>query len=168
MFMLAETVGMTLLEPLLAALPKPLQRLRVGPLAAPGKYTARDWAITNILCHMTGVLYITLANKNLTMCGWSRDAFPWNLDNYPSADRSCDDVPQTSWEGAMLGLRDGHITSFIGLFSTTAAPIIATCLMLRLARKLPGWGEPPAEGEEAAEAAPEASSAAQPPAVAKV
>ena len=35
LFTLAETVGVTLLEPLLATLPKRLQRLRVGPLASP-------------------------------------------------------------------------------------------------------------------------------------
>ena len=166
--MLAETVGVTLLEPLLAALPKPLQRLRVGPLAAPGKYTARDWLITNILCHWTGFFYTALAWKNLAMCGWSRDAFPWNLDNYPTNDRSCDDVPQTMWESLIYFLvQDGSIPALIGLIASTAVLIIAPCLMLRLARKLPGWSEPPAE-EAAAEAAAEASSAALPPAVAKV
>ena len=63
LFTLAETVGVTLLEPLLATLPKRLQRLRVGPLASPEQYSARDFAITNIACAWFGVLFYNLNYK---------------------------------------------------------------------------------------------------------
>ena len=149
MFLLAESVGVTLLEPLLAKPPKPLQRLRVGPLASPEKYTARDWAITNILCLYVGFIYMALFWKNLTTCGWSPDAWPWNLQGYPSANDpewDCRGVKQTFFEyvpivddttGAVSG------SALIGWVAMIAGPLGFTCVLLRLARKLPGWGEPP-------------------------
>ena len=175
MFMLAETVGVSLLEPLLTALPTRLQRLRVGLLAAPGRYSARDWAITNLLCHWTGWWYFFIFWKNIGVCGWSPDAFPWNLDNYPIG-TSCDDIPQTAVEGVVhMSTRWAESDPvWLELLRTfwmpTVGLIMMTGFVLCLSRKLPGWGEPPASDEEAApEGSPEVSStAAQPPAVAKV
>ena len=41
LFSLLETTGVTLLGPVLAKLPKPLQRARIGPLAPTETYSAR-------------------------------------------------------------------------------------------------------------------------------
>jgi len=151
MFMLVDTVGVTLLEPLLAALPKRLQRLRVGPLASPGQYSARDWAITNLMCLLSSCVYFCLFFKNIVFCGWSPDAFPWNLPNYPSVDRYCDNMPQTVFEDTAAGFSEGEnrIGSIIGFVAMLAIPFTFTCAVLRLARKLPSWGEPPASETEA-------------------
>ena len=152
MFMLAETVGVTLLEPLLAALPTRLQRLRVGLLAAPGRYSARDWAITNLLCHWTGWWYFAIFWKNLGVCGWSPDAFPWNLDNYP-IDTSCDDTPQTAFElvayhNTRWAESDPLWLELLRTFwMPTVGLIMMTGFVLCLSRKLPGWGEPPEDAE---------------------
>ena len=135
MFMLVETVGVTLLEPLLVALPKPLQCLRVGPLAAPGRYSARDWLITNWLCHVSGTLYLVLAHKNLFICGWSRDRFPWTV---PELD--CDNKPQSFINAESFSDPQGAI-------GIIAMPFIllAYSSFFCLKRKLPSWGEPPIE-----------------------
>ena len=53
---ITDTIGVTLLEPILATLPKRLQRLRIGPFASPEKYSARDFVITNWLCIWTGLV----------------------------------------------------------------------------------------------------------------
>ena len=151
MIMLVDTIGVTLLEPLLAALPKPLQRLRVGPLASPEKYSARDWAITNILCMSGGLLYLAVFWTNLTLCGWSPDAWPWNIQGYPEAeypDSNCDlyvRAHQTFWQKVPLYDRSHNISpgAIIGWVVMTGGPLAVPCVLLKLARKLPGWGEPP-------------------------
>jgi hypothetical protein len=163
LFMLVDTVGVTLLEPLLAALPKSLQRLRVGPLASPGHYSARDFAITNILSFWCGTAYFVLAYKNLVICGWSPDASPWNRPGYPSAERTCADIKQTSFEELGLGFSKGEPGMVIGFIATIVSPLGIPCAVLRLARKLPGWGEPPASDKEAS-----GSAITKPPLDAKV
>ena len=163
LFMLVDTVGVTLLEPLLAALPKSLQCLRVGPLASPGRYSARDFAITNLLSLWCGTAYLVLAYKNLVYCGWSPDAFPWNEPGYPSAERTCADMPQTLFEELSRGFSLGNSGMVIGFITTIVGPLGCTCAVLRLARKLPGWGEPPASDKEAS-----GSAITKPPLDAKV
>lgn len=72
LFSLLETTGVTLLGPVLAALPKPLQRVRIGPLAATETYSARDWAITNALSfYFATVFYIV--NYKFLMGTWGRE-----------------------------------------------------------------------------------------------
>ena len=78
-YALVENVGVTLIEPLLAILPKPLQCLRIGPLASPATYTARDWFITNCLCLLTAYLYFTLNYKESSVCG-PPDGWVWNTE----------------------------------------------------------------------------------------
>ena len=70
---------MTLIEPLLAILPKPLQCLRIGPLASPTTYTARDWFITNFLCFWIAYLYFALNYKQISICG-PPDDWVWNTE----------------------------------------------------------------------------------------
>ena len=145
-FMLAESIGATLLEPLLVALPKRLKCLRVGPLASPGQYSARDWAITNILCVNCAFLYLNLAWKNLTICGWSRDAFPWNLPGYPyGGATSCDTTGQTFFENVNPFDENTPATPamLIGYVAMILGHPVFTCGLIWLMRKLPGWGEPP-------------------------
>ena len=174
MYMLAENVGVTLLEPLLAALPKPLQRLRVGPLASPGKYSSRDWALSLMLLSAFMFPYSLLCYKNIFWCGWSPNEFPWNLPDYPNGfewfpnyvegGKKCDELPQTMIEFNLLPQNLGFQTLF-PLILILVSMVLIPCGLLRLSRKLAGWEKPPASGEEAAA---EASSAAQPPAVARV
>jgi hypothetical protein len=157
MFMLVDSVGVTLLEPLLAALPNRLQSLRVGPLASPGHYSARDWAITNMLSMYSATAYLVLAYKNLVFCGWSPDDFPWNLRDYPSTERPCADMPQTLFQYLALGFSEGNSSMVIGFISVIVALLGFPCIVRWLERKLPGWGEPPASDDEAKAIAPSAA-----------
>ena len=163
MYVLAETVGVTLLEPLLAALPRRLQRLRVGPLASPGQYSARDWVMSNVPLCMLLPAYTLLFWKNIFVCGWSPDEFPWNLAGYPN----CADMPQTIFEIAAQGPAEFSMM-FLPMVMLCCNVVTAPCCLLCLSRKLRGWGEPPASAEPE-EAAPElAGHAAKPPEVVKV
>ena len=108
LYALVENVGVTLIEPLLATLSKPLQRLRIGPLASPARYTARDWFITNQLCLYIAFLYFALNFKTIMRCG-PRDGWVWNVEReingvmrrYPQwedGEPTCYDLPQTAFE----------------------------------------------------------------------
>jgi hypothetical protein len=72
LFSLLETTGVTLLGPVLAALPKPLQRVRIGPLAATETYSARDWAITNALGFYFATVFY-MVNYKFLMGTWGRE-----------------------------------------------------------------------------------------------
>ena len=164
-YALVENVGVTLIEPLLATLPKPLQRLRIGPLASPARYTARDWFITNQLCLYTAYLYFALNFKTIMRCG-PRDGWVWNIRReidgvmrrYPQwddGDPTCDDMPQTSFnQKAPEGGGGAFVVAFI-VFN--GFPVLFTVLAIWMARKLPGWGEPPAADGDGARMAPAAA-----------
>ena len=156
-YALIESVGVTLVEPLLAALPKSLHCLRIGPLASPARYTARDWLITNLLCFWIAFLYFILNYREISLCG-PRDGRVWNTERmigdvmrpYPKWDDgspSCDEMGPTVLETPMA-------SAFSLLLS---APLALTCLALCMARKLPGWGEPPAVGGDGEKVAPAAA-----------
>lgn len=149
--MIAETVGVTQLEPLLAALPPCFQRLRFGPLASPGQYTARDWQITNVLCFSITFLFYTLNYKYVGVCGWSPNEFPWNLAGYPEPNRSCNDEPVTVFEAMFSGEPSAAtLFSFSGLVVFAILIFVGTWCM---ARKLPRWGEPAASDAKASDTA---------------
>ena len=165
-YALVESVGVTLLEPLLAALPKPLQRLRIGPLAAPTRYTARDWFITNMLCFYTGFLYYNLNWKALMRCG-PPDGWVYNIERvvdgvlrrYPQwddGDPTCEDMPQTSFEQKKAEGDTSNIME-LSVVAITALPVVCTILAIWMMRKLPGWGEPPALDGNGARTAPAAA-----------
>ena len=156
-YALIETVGVTLVEPLLAALPKPLRCLRVGPFASPARYTARDWLITNLLCFWIAFIYFTLNFREISLCG-PRDGWVWNTERmiggvmraYPSWDDSkpsCDEMGPTVFDTPMAS----SVHAVVLLLLT---PLFLTCLALWMARKLPGWGEPPAAGDDGGRVAP--------------
>lgn len=153
---------MTLIEPFLAILPAPLQCLRIGPLASPATYTARDWFITNVLCMWVAYLYFALNYKQSSLCG-PPDGWVWNTEKliggvmrrYPSwgdDSPSCDEYPQTVYEELLIvqlgkdSLRDSDKPAiYVGIIFVFVFPLLMTCLMLCMKRKLPGWGEPPAD-----------------------
>lgn len=143
MYTIAETVAVPLLGPLLTLLP---QRLRAGPLAPIDSYSARDFVITNCLLWITTVVFILIAWKNASVCGWARDEWPWNIPDYPRADKNCDEWPQTFFE---LMLSEDHGQSsdpgaVSGFAIGMAVLLLVPFALVRLSRKLPGWGEPPA------------------------
>ena len=150
---LAESIGMTLLEAPLAALPNGLQRLRVGPLASPGSYSATDWMITNILGTVFVFVFYVVNHKYISLCGWSRDEFPWTAPGYPFGE-GCDDQPRTMFHHALRLHKPDESPSASGVFSVVGyfvGLLFATVGVWRLSRKLPGWGEPPASGASASQ-----------------
>ena len=89
LFVLLETTGVTLLGPVLAKLPKGLQRVRIGPLAATETYSARDWAITNALSFYVASVFYMLSYKYL-MGTWGREPLYLLLVRWHcSLDRVC-------------------------------------------------------------------------------
>ena len=165
-YALVENVGVTLIEPLLATLPKPLQRLRIGPLASPARYTARDWFIANQLCLYIAYLYFVLNFKTIMICG-PRDGWVWNTEReingvmrrYPQwddGDPTCDDIPQTAFNN--LKVKKGFEgTAVPAMIIFMGWPVLFTVLAIWMARKLPGWGEPPAADGDGARMAPAAA-----------
>lgn len=147
---------MTLIEPLLSILPKPLQCLRIGPLALPATYSARDWFITNSLCFWIAYLYYALNYKQSSVCG-PPDGWAWSVKgkidgqirSYPSEGdglATCDEFPQTIYEDLFMQLNNKESDNFslsVGLAGVFLIPLLITCLLACMARKLPGWGEPP-------------------------
>ena len=141
-------VGITLLEPLLAALPTCLQCMRIGPLASPGRYSARDWFISNTLCIYCALLFFILNYKYVAVCGWSPDELPWTLERYPNWNqpgRGCDYYSVNAFDGMVPSLSTdvGSLGGFIGVCIGLCLPLLVGCV----ARKLPGWGEPPAASD---------------------
>jgi hypothetical protein len=164
-YALVENVGVTLIEPLLATLPKPLQRLRIGPLASPARYTVRDWFITNQLCLYIAFLYFALNFKTIMRCG-PRDGWVWNIEReingvmrrYPQwqdGEDTCYDMPQTSFNQEVKKGAEGIIVFSMIMFN--GWPVLFTVLAIWMARKLPGWGEPPAADGDGARMAPAAA-----------
>ena len=153
---------MTLIEPLLATLPKPLQRLRIGPLASPARYTARDWFITNQLCLYIAFLYFALNFKTIMRCAPRRLGVEHEREingvmrRYPQwqdGEDTCDDIAdfiQPKGKGRVQGMLSPMIM-FNGW------PVLFTVLAIWMARKLPGWGEPPAADGDGARMAPAAA-----------
>ena len=69
LFVLLETMGVTLLGPVLAKLPK---FVRIGPLAPTETYSVRDWAITNALSFYFATGFY-IVNYKFLMGTWGRD-----------------------------------------------------------------------------------------------
>ena len=146
---LAETIGVTILEIPFAFLPKRLERLRIGPLAPPERYSSRDWYISNCLQWTITLVYFAVNYKFIALCGWSASEFPWNLAGYPPSDasgtRSCNEEPQLLF--AQL-TKEASFQNVVGFAGVVFGVLFAWVGMFCIARKLPSWGEPPAPDAE--------------------
>ena len=185
-FLLVDTIVIPFLEPLLAKLPK---CMRVGPLASPQRYSARDFVVTNLLMTMILVGFLQFACKSAGL-----DLSTYGFDHLASlpllrANPEVGGSPRCSadkyllvcgWspDGFPWNIRDATGASVLNcdlmgpMLTDTGgnawqAPVgvtaIMPCFILCLARKLPRWGEPPLPEE-----AESATAIATPPATAKV
>ena len=165
MFMLGSSVGMALIEPLLAALPTSLQCVRVGPLAATTTYSARDFAITNIIMVCFSEVPLWFFFKQNFMCGWNASPPPpppaapsppypppmppvppmlpqpmlHARDSEYSVPQNCDTMPQTYFEYEEKNLA---VLGFL---------LVPIAVILCMAYKLPKWEPPIVTDETSAE-----------------